>query len=308
MQKACLINRFLNIFCNFIVISQIKLLQMDKIDIKEVFKKKNPKAAKIIPGFIYKYLKKIIHEDELNQGFISFGNKQDLDFVDAAIKYFNLKIIVKGFENIPDNGRFIFVGNHPLGGLDGIVFTSIIGKKFPNVKFFVNDILMNVKNASSIFIPINKHGKQSKEYVKKIEDAYESDNQILNFPAGLCSRKQKGKIVDLEWKRSFITKAIKHKRNILPLHINGRNSSFFYNLSNFRNFLGIRTNLEMFYLVDEMFKQKQKQIKITIGKPISYKEIDKSKNRNKWASDIKDYVYSLEKNNELTFFDYINRK
>ncbi len=281
---------------------------MDKIDIKEVFKKKNPRIAKIIPCFIYNYLKRIIHEDELNQILAEFGDKKGLDFVKACIKHFDLKIVVNGIENVPDNGRFIFVANHPLGGLDGLVFTSIIGEKFPNVRFFVNDILMNVKNASSILIPINKHGKQSTEYAKKIEYTYESDSQILNFPAGLCSRKRKGKIVDLEWKKSFITKAIKHERDIIPLHINGKNSSFFYNLSNFRIFLGIKTNFEMFYLVDEMFKQKDKKIIFTIGKPISYKEIDKSRNRNEWASNIKDYVYSLEKNNELTFFDYINRK
>ncbi|MEA3318123.1 MAG: 1-acyl-sn-glycerol-3-phosphate acyltransferase [Bacteroidota bacterium] len=278
---------------------------MEKIDIKQVFKNKNPKVAKLIPGFIYNYLKRIIHEKELNAAIESFGDKRGLDFVKAGIDYFNMEIIVKGKENIPNNGRFLFSANHPLGGLDGIVFTYIVGQNFPDVKFFVNDLLMAVKNMSNEFIPINKHGKQTTEYVKKINETYQSDSQILNFPAGLCSRKQNGKILDLEWKKSFIAKAIKHKRDIVPIHINGQNSSFFYNLSNFRTFLGIKTNFEMFYLVDEMFKQKNKKIIFTIGKPISYKKFDKTKKNIEWASEVKNYVYFLEKNNQIDFNDYL---
>ena len=274
---------------------------MDKVNVREVFKEKSPKAAKFVPGFIFRYIEKIVHQKEINEIIPLIDDKYGLDYVKAIIDYFNLKIKVIGEENIPTSGRNIFASNHPLGGLDGIVFAHVIGRRNPNVRFLVNDILMVLKNMDPIFIPVNKHGKQSTDYVRKIEETYESDAQILNFPAGLCSRKIKGEIVDLEWKKSFIAKAIQHKRNIVPVHITGRNSNFFYNLSNFRGKLGVKANLEMFYLVDEVFKQKNKDITLTIGKPIPYTTFDKSMNTKAWAKKVKDYIYTLPKGNKEPF-------
>jgi len=271
---------------------------MEKIDIKEIFKEKNPQLAKLIPGFIYNYIRRIIHQDELNEGLSRFGHLQGLDFINEVIDYFNLKIDVIHPERIPREGRYIFSANHPLGGLDGIVFAHVIGKIHPNIKFIVNDLLMNVQNMDDVFIPVNKHGKQSVEYVKHIADAYQSDAQILNFPAGLCSRKQKGEICDLEWKKSFVKKAIQYKRDIVPIHIDGRNSNFFYNLANLRKFLGISANLEMFYLVDEMYKQRNQHITLTVGEPVSYKSLAQQKNPLEWANEIKQYVYHLEGNGQ----------
>lgn len=274
---------------------------MEKINVREVFKEKNPKIAKLIPGFIFRYIEHIVHQKEINEILPLINDKEGLDYVKAIIDYFHLNIEVKGEENIPTSGRNIFVSNHPLGGLDGIVFSQVIGQKNPNIQFLVNDILMTLKNLHPIFIPVNKHGKQSLEYVKRIETAYESDAQILNFPAGLCSRKIKGEIVDLEWKKSFITKSVQHKRDIVPVHISGKNSNFFYNLSNLRGMLGIKTNLEMFYLVDEVFKQKNKNITVSIGKPISYTTFDKSINAKKWAKKVKNHIYQLPENQNIDF-------
>jgi len=277
------------------------LSEMEKINVREVFKNKNPKVAKMLPGFIYRYIERIIHQKEMNDGIPIFGDKMGLDFIKGALVYLGAKIQVKGKENIPTDGRYIFVSNHPLGGLDGLVFAHVIGQFHSNIQFLVNDILMNLENLDPIFIPVNKHGRQSVEYVRKIEKAYESDAQILNFPAGLCSRKIKGKIVDLEWKKSFVSKAIQHKRDIVPIHIDGRNSNFFYNLSNFRIKLGIKTNLEMFYLVDEMFKQKNKNITLTVGKPIPYQTFDKSLHQKKWALKVKNHIYGLTENQSKKF-------
>ena len=185
------------------------------------------------------------------------------------------------------------MANHPLGGFDGMVLIHIIGKYFKNIKFLVNDILMNIFNIEEFFIPVNTFGSQSVEYVKRIEEEYASDAQILNFPAGLCSRKIKGRILDLEWKKSFINKAIKHKRNIIPLHFGGRNSNFFYNLANFRKFLGIKTNIELFFLPDELYTQKNKTILVKFGNPISYRTFNKSKTHKEWAKWVKDKAYAL---------------
>ena len=274
---------------------------MDKISIREVFREKNPKVAKMLPSFVYRYIERIVHQKEINDAIPIIGDKYGLEYVKAVIDYFQIKIHVNGKENIPNEGRNLFVANHPLGGLDGAVLSHVVGQIHPNIRFLVNDILMNFNNADPIFIPVNKHGKQSIEYVKRIEETYKSDKQMLNFPAGLCSRKIKGKIIDLEWKKSFISKAIQHKRNIVPVHIEGKNSNFFYNLSNFRNKLGIKTNLEMFYLADEVFKQRNKDITLTFGKPIPYTYFDESLHSKEWAKKVKDYIYKSAKDQTVEF-------
>ena len=263
------------------------------IDVKQVFYKKNPRLAKILPGFVFTFIKRIIHQDEMNEAMAKYGHFQGLEFINKALDYLGLHVKTLGLENIPGDGRYIFVANHPLGGLDGIAFANEVGKKFPDIRFIVNDILMNIKNFDPIFIPVNKHGRQSVDYVRKIEETYESDVQILNFPAGLCSRKINGRIVDLEWHKSFITKAIRHKRRVVPVHINGRNSNFFYNLAKIRSFLGIKANIEMFFLPDEMFKQKNKDLIIRFGEPIPYQTFDSSKKPSEWARWVKEKVYSM---------------
>ncbi len=152
-----------------------------------------------------------------------------------------------------------------------------LGKYYKNIKFPVNDILMNLENLSGIFLPVNKHGGQAKDAIRQLEETYASDSQILYFPAGLCSRKRHGIIKDLVWHKSFITKAIQHKRDIVPAFFSGRNSNFFYNLSNLRKSLGIKANIEMLYLPDEMFRQKEKDISLVFGKPIPWQTFDNSK-------------------------------
>ncbi|MBE9509884.1 MAG: 1-acyl-sn-glycerol-3-phosphate acyltransferase [Bacteroidetes bacterium] len=268
------------------------------IDIEKVISDKNPRLLKLLPAFLIRYLKKIIHQDELNEFLKLYGDLPGLDFIHEGLKYMETKYKVKGLENLPKEGRYLFASNHPLGGLDGLVFIHEVGKIWPRLKFPVNDLLMNIKNLDPIFLPINKHGKQDKQAVIQIEKSYASDDQILYFPAGLCSRKKKGKIEDLEWKKHFITKAVKHKRDIVPVHFTGRNSNFFYNLANLRVLLGIKANIEMIYLADEMFKQKNKKITVRFGEPISYRMFDKTLSPQAWAVKVKKIVYSLGEGND----------
>lgn len=270
-----------------------KQAKTNLIDIEKVFYNKNPGLFKVLPYFIIRYLKNIIHQDELNEFLKDYGHLTGLDFISKGLEYMEIDYEVKGLGNLPGKGRFLFASNHPLGGLDGLIFIHEVGKIWPNLKFPVNDILLNIKNLDPIFLPINKHGKQDKQAVKQIEESYASDDQILYFPAGLCSRKKKGKIEDLEWKKHFITKAVKHKRDVVPVHFTGRNSNFFYNLANLRVMTGIKSNIEMLYLANEMFKQKDKKITVTFGKPISYKKFDKSLSPKEWALKVKKMVYSM---------------
>jgi putative hemolysin len=263
------------------------------IDIDDIFRNKNPKLYKLIPGFILNYIKRTIHQDEVNNIVKNLHDKYGLEFISDLLEYFEVTYTVSGDENIPSRGRFLFVSNHPLGALDGLVFMDLIGRYHKNVKFIVNDLLLNLKNLEPVFIPVNKHGRQSSEYVRRIEEVYKSDDQILYFPAGLCSRKKKGEIRDLEWKKNFIKKAIDYKRDVVPVHFKGRNSSFFYNLADLRQKAGIKANIEMFYLPDEMFRQRGNNFILTIGKPIPFGDFDKSKSHSEWAAYVKNIVYAL---------------
>lgn len=265
-----------------------------QVDVEKILNSKNPALKKAIPGFVIKYLKRIIHQDEINDLLRNYGHLRDFEFIDAGLKFLKIKYNVYGTENIPREGRYIFASNHPLGGLDGAVFINELSKYFTDIKFPVNDILINLENLSGIFLPVNKHGAQGKEAARTLAEAYASDCQILYFPAGLCSRKKRGEIKDLKWHKSFISKSIEYKRDIIPAYFSGRNSNFFYNLSRLRNLLGIKANLEMLYLADEMFNQKDKEINLVFGKKISWETFDHTRPHTEWADWLKSKSYELE--------------
>ena len=265
-----------------------------RIDVEKILYSKNPALKKAVPKFIVSYLKKIVHQDELNVFLDKWGYLKDVELIEAGLRYFDIKFKVFGIENIPGTGRHIFVSNHPLGGLDGLVFINALSKKFSDIKFPVNDILTNIENLSGIFLPVNKHGAQGKDAARRIEEAYSSDSQILYFPAGLCSRKIRGVIKDLQWHKSFIAKSVQHKRDVVPAYFSGRNSNFFYTLSNIRKFIGIKANIEMLYLADEMFKQKDKEIRLAFGEKIPWETFDKTRSPLEWADWVKSKSYELE--------------
>jgi len=268
--------------------------QVEKfIDVEKVIAGKSPRLLKALPRFIIQYLKGIIHQDEMNQFIAQHGHKQGVAFIDAVLKGMDVTYTFEGLERLSSEGRYLFASNHPLGGLDGMILIHLLGSKYPDVKFPVNDLLMHVKQLQTVFIPVNKHGSQSSQNARLLEEAYSSGTQILYFPAGLCSRKQKGIIEDLEWKKNFITKAVKHNRDIVPVYFSGRNSNFFYNLAKLRAFIGLKANLEMLYLVDEMFRQKGKSITVKIGEPIPYAHFDNSRPPHEWAKWVKRKVYQL---------------
>lgn len=264
------------------------------IQVREVIRKKSPKLAKWIPGPLLKYLERTIHEDEINDIMYRYRDLKGLDFVDALIKHLGVDVVLEGEENIPKEDSVIFASNHPLGGMDGIAFMQAIGRVRKDVKFLVNDILMNVVNLEPLFVGVNKVGGQNKSVASAVEEAYAADQALLVFPAGLVSRKINGQIVDLEWKKSFISKAKKYKKDIIPVYIEGKNSNFFYNLSNWRNRLGIKFNIEMLYLVDEFFSQRNQRVTIRVGKRIPYTMFDNSRNEKQWAAEVKQLVYGLK--------------
>jgi len=274
--------------------------EIQKFDIKKVFYEKSPRVARLMPGFIYAYLKRILHQDFINDYLERHGDKMGIDFMEAAYQEFNVNMKIQGENNLPGSGRFLFVANHPLGGFDGNMLIYIIRKHYPRVVFLVNDILMNLKNMDEFFIPINKHGGQSRESVKQLDEAYRSDMQIISFPSGMVSRKLKGKIQDLAWQKNFIIKAKQYQRDVIPVHISGRNSNFFYRLANIRKILGIKWNLEMLYLIDETYNHQNKTFTFTIGKPIPYSDFDRRHTPIEWAAKVREVVYRLPENKDVS--------
>lgn len=263
------------------------------INIREVFLKKNPKLAKKLPGFVYRYINRIIHIDEVNELLAEHGNEKGIEFANSMVKAFNVHQTLIGIENIPASGRFIFASNHPLGGFDSLLILGNLERLLGEVVTLVNDILMNIPQLHPVFVPLNKHGGHPKEVIKQLHDTYSSDKQILIFPSGLASRMINGQVQDLPWKKHFIAKSIEYQRDIIPVHVSGRNSNFFYRLGRFRTFFGIPWNLEMFFLADETFSHKNQNFTITFGKPISYKHFDNSKTLDQWAAEVRNMVYRL---------------
>ena len=264
------------------------------IDIDRILREKAPKQARYIPRFVVSYLKHIVHQDELNVFLRESKDKVGVDFLGACLEYLDAKLVVKGKENLPETGLCTFVSNHPLGGQDGIALGYILGTHYHGkVKYMVNDLLMNLRGLAPLCITINKTGKQAKDFPRLVEAGFASDDQLIMFPAGLCSRRQGGVIRDLEWKKTFITKSVEAHRDVVPIHFEGRNSDFFYNLANVCRVLGIKFNIAMLYLADEMLKNRHKTFTVTIGKPIPWQTFDKSKTPWEWAQYVKSIVYSL---------------
>jgi putative hemolysin len=275
----------------------------DLIDLRRVIGAKNPHLMKIMPGFIFHYLEKIIHVKEVNVIVAKNKHLWNLDFINAIVKDFGFDIYTKGEENIIGSGRAIVASNHPFGGPDGLAMMHVTGKYRPDIKIIVNDIVLNIENINNFFVPVNKHGSNTKDMISLQDSVYASDALVLTFPFGLVSRKRGKVIEDLEWKKSFMTKARHHKRDIIPAFISGRNSNFFYRLANLRKFLGIKSNIEMLYLVDEFFKHKDMGVEIVFGKPIPWQTFDNRHNDAEWAEKLRKHVYTLSSDPQNSFMN-----
>jgi len=272
------------------------------ISIRELFASKSPGLARMIPGFIYRYIHRIMRIDFINDFLWRYGHLRGIDFVDRVVSEFNVTERLHGLENIPSSGRFIFASNHPLGGFDGMLLMRAVDRKLGNPRFLTNDVLLNIPQLKSLFVPVNKHGGHSRDAAILLKEAYRSDVQILIFPSGLASRKIRGEIVDLEWKKHFISKAVQYQRDIIPVFVSGRNSDRFYRLAKWRKRLRIKWNLEMFFLPDETMRHRNTTVHIYFGKPIPYATFDRSKTHQEWAATVKRMVYELPRKEGLSNF------
>lgn len=269
------------------------------IDIDHILKGKMGSKAKFVPKFARNWLKRIIHQDEVNAFLWDSRDKTGVEWLEATLRYLDVTLEIESKENLPakDDGRlYTFVSNHPLGGADGVALGAIIGKQYDGrFRYLVNDLLMNLPGLAPLCIPINKTGHQSRNFPAMVEAGFKSDHHMLMFPAGLCSRKINGEIHDLDWKKTFITKSVETQRDVVPIHFSGENSDRFYRIANICKRLGIKFNIAMLFLVDEMYKNVHKTFRVTIGKPIPWQTFDKSKSATQWALHVEDIVYQLGK-------------
>lgn len=266
------------------------------IDIEKVLKDKMGAKAKFVPGFLVRWLKRIVHQDEINAFLWESRDKTGVEWLEACVSYLDIKLEIEGKENLPaadDKRLYTIVSNHPLGGQDGVALGAVIGRHFDGrFRYLVNDLLMNLPGLAPLCIPINKTGSQSRNFPAMVKAGFESNNHMLMFPAGLCSRRHNGLIRDIPWSKTFISKSVEYQRDIIPIHFSGQNSNFFYRLANFSDrFLPF--NLAMVFLADEMYKNVHKSFQIKIGKPIPWQTFDKSKSPQEWAQFVREQVYSL---------------
>ena len=279
--------------------------QSNLIDLRAIFTAKVPKLMKHMPNWLFRKIQRLLHEDDINVILTKYADKQGLDFINAVVADFNLNVVLEGVDNLMAGDRILVASNHPLGGLDGIALIGAVGNHRGVTLTPVNDFLMFVENLRPIFIPVSKVGSATanrEESLRIFNETFAGDATICYFPFGLCSRKTKGgKVMDLDWKKTFVTKSKAYQRDIVPVHIEGRNSTFFYNLARWRKRLGIKVNIEMAFLVDEFFKQRNKQLTITFGKPIAYQTLDRRFSDAQWAEKLRTFSYQLAQYPDLVF-------
>ena len=297
-----------------------------QFDIRAILKSKAPKAH--VPGFLIRYLERITHIKQMNAFLRKYPDLKGYDFIRLVVsEELGCTASIDGTENIPADGRpVIFVSNHPLGGLDGMIIAQMIHDTRSNspkdgltaqrsnspkdgltaqrsnsaavcqaegrsLKVIVNELLMYMEPINELWAPVNKVGHLTREQAQTMQRMWESETDVLTFPAGACSRLQRingrWQIADLEWQKNFIQRAREYQRDIVPIRFEGRNSRFFYTLALIRKWLHIKLNIEMLYLVDEMYGAHGKHFKVHVLPPIPYTTFDNSKTPKEWAQYVK---------------------
>lgn len=261
------------------------------LDLDKILETKFP--GKKFPPFIMKFLKKFLHVDFIN-GYLKDG-RMGVDFCNGAVDYLGVKMQVEGLENIPADGKlYTFASNHPLGGIDGVALAGAIGSRYSGIRLMVNDFLMALPGLRPLCIPINKTGSQSRNLPQLIKEVYSSDEQVLVFPAGLCSRKIDGVIQDVPWTKTFIKQSVDNQRDIVPIRFFGENSKRFYRVAQLCKLFRTKFNFAMIFLPDELYRAQGKTFRVVVGEPIPYTTFDKSRTPAQWAQYVREQVYNLK--------------
>ena len=265
------------------------------LDLNEIL---GPKMSAKLPGFVKSFFARRLHIKQINDCIMKAEHYAGAGFFDEALDYIGITYKVRGEENIDLSKKYLFACNHPLGGPEALIIGSIFRKIYGD-GFMVpsNQILYNMKHLQEFFVPVSVGGRQGRDIAAKVASMFESGRQVLVFPAGLCAKSIKGVVTEMPWKKMFITQARKYQRDVVPVHISGHNSKWYFFLSWLSRTLKLKFNLGMIYLVDELFKQRGNEFVITFGKPIEYDRFDKTKTDLQWADEVKNIVKNLASDN-----------
>jgi putative hemolysin len=266
---------------------------MEYIDISKIIRESDSKFLKRLPSFVIGILKRVIREKEMNRILAKCEHQEGYPFLVKMIEEFALKLEIEGLENLPPTSRCIFAANHPFGIADGLILTHTVAGKYGSLKAIGNDAFMFLQPLRPYIFAVNVFGMNTKECISALDELYTSDTAITHFPAGEVSRRYSGKIQDCAWQKSFVSKAVSHKRDIVPIHFFGKNSRLFYFVSGLRKLLGIKLTLELILLPHEMFNKRGKTIHVAIGRPIPYSTLDKRFTHQEWTKKIREYTYLL---------------
>jgi putative hemolysin len=270
------------------------MTEVDKIiDVEKAIRSSKSKFVSSLPMFIIRGIMKLVCQDEMNAIIYKFRDNSGVPFVNDVLNEWNMNIVIKGEHNVPAKGRFVFVANHPLGGLDALAFLSTIYHFFPNVISPSNQLFNAIPNLKPAILGVNVFGSNTKKTVEKFNQLFESDSQIMIFPAGLVSRRKKNVILDSVWHKTFINKTVQFNRDIIPVHISGRNSNLFYFIANLRKLLRIKISIEIILLPREMLRQRNSTITLTIGEAIRSHAMKDGMSHSEWSRKVKAIVYSL---------------
>lgn len=263
------------------------------IDLVAQINRSNSALLKKLPRFVVRGLELLIRQDDINRMLNKYADVEGVEFLQKLVEELNIRIEYKGLENLPESGKCFFVANHPFGFMDGLILTYTVGTKYGTLKAIGNDLFMLIPQLRPLIAAVNVFGANPKDYLRGLDQVYQSDSPITHFPAGIVSRMHKGRIEDGPWHKSFITKAVSCQRDIVPFHFIGRNSTLFYSVYLIRKTLRIKANIELALFPHEIFNKRNKTIRVVIGKPIPYSTFDKSKSPVEWGEIVKASLYTL---------------
>ena len=231
------------------------------------FTKKHPVISRSL-GSVLKYL---LHEFEFRQFEARCPYLEGFDFVEQVLEYFafDYRVFDRDIGRIPQTGRVVMVANHPIGSLDGLALLKMMGEYRKDVKVVANDMLYAIKPLKSLLLPVNNLGNRTpKDHIKAIHTHLKSEGAVIIFPAGEVSRMSPSGIKDGVWDKGFLRFAKATQSPVLPLHVNGRNSIFFYALSI------LSKPLSGLWLIREMFKQASQHVDVRVGHAVYPEQIE----------------------------------
>lgn len=267
-----------------------------RIDIDSVLRERLPRHYRWIPRALIRRLEKFICQDELNALLTHNAHLTGAAFARGVISDLGVTYELRGQIPDPSHTRVVLTSNHPLGGLDGLVLAAATAELYPGhtPRFIVNDLLEAVEPLRSIFLGVNKHGSQDRAKAARIDRAFDGDDPIVMFPAGLVSRRSpSGVIADLPWHKMAVVKAISSRRDIIPVHFSGHNSEFFYKFASLRQRLGLRFNIEMTRLPREVILSRGSHYIITFGAPVPVDRLKGGSKALDQAAQLREAVYKL---------------